>query len=146
MSVLQHSLHPPGSISSVSVWPSLNHKTARSFQRAEALFFLVGIFSQCSIFLQAQLKGGLLHLRGWISAWRVRNGGLADRCRHPFASVHLAILPSWDPQHQPDFLFLVRRIHNRSHRIHPLFDWGRGWLWLVLVFAPQTVQFDAKGT
>ena len=42
---LAYIIHPPGSISSVSVWPSLNHKTARTFQRAEALFFLVGIFS-----------------------------------------------------------------------------------------------------
>ena len=41
--LLSHSFQIPGSISSVSVWPSLNHKTSRSIQRAEALFFLVCI-------------------------------------------------------------------------------------------------------
>ena len=32
-----------GSFSTVSVWPSLNHKTARMIQKAEALFFMVGL-------------------------------------------------------------------------------------------------------
>ena len=103
---LSQSLHPQGSISSVSVWPSLNHKTGRSIQRAEAVFFLVGIFS--NICLPTQLEGGLLDLRGWSSAWRIRSGGGPDLCRHLAAFDHLGDLPAWDPFHQSDFLLLVR--------------------------------------
>ena len=44
-SLFKTSLTPifgPGSFSTVSVWPSLNHKTARVIQKAETLFFMVG--------------------------------------------------------------------------------------------------------
>ena len=54
--LLSQSLHRPGSISSVSVWPSLNHKTGRSIQRAEAVFFLVGILSTATFVFQLNSK------------------------------------------------------------------------------------------
>ena len=35
----------------MSVWPSLNHKTGRSIQRAEAVFFLVGTYLSTATFV-----------------------------------------------------------------------------------------------
>ena len=54
--LLSQSFHRPGSISSVSVWPSLNHKTGRGIQRAEAVFFLVGIPSTATFVFQLNSK------------------------------------------------------------------------------------------
>ena len=40
----------------MSVWPSLNHKTGQSIQRAEAVFFLVGIFSTATFVFKLNSK------------------------------------------------------------------------------------------
>ena len=71
--------------------------------------FLLGWYTfHRNICLPTQLKGGLLDLRDWSSACRIRSGGGPELCRHLAAFDHLADLPAWDPFHRYDFFLLVR--------------------------------------
>ena len=84
----------PGSFSTVSVWPSLHHKTARVIQKAEALFFMVGFANSCQDFLILP-KGGLHDSPGLGDDGLLQQGVDRDLLGHPLAPVHPAAFHHW---------------------------------------------------